>query len=171
MAGNGKRKDPKKAAAGKIAHESRMAMPLSRLAEKRAEAGWSKAKTADAAGMDPTTYSRIERCLVNPYPVQAEAIAKAFDVSVDDLTEGHILRTAERRNAPLELLPPMDPLVELGARVKKLEDDLDAACKSLGALKAEHEKLAKLIGDPKLTVRGMNETLALFVIDGGKEES
>lgn len=148
-------KDPKKSMAAKLAHEERMSMPLARLAGLRTEAGWSKAKAADYAGMDPTTYSRIERCVVNPFPAQAEAIAKAFGVSVDDLTqpaplpEADVAQCAQAAElAPVELPEKADPLVEIGERLKALEnvvsmfgEELGHGMESLGALKAHVAKL------------------------------
>lgn len=164
-------KDPKKSMAAKLAHEERMAIPLARLAGLRTDAGWSKAKAADAAGMDPTTYSRIERCVVNPFPAQAEAIAKAFGVSVDDLTqpvplpEADVAQCAQAAElAPVELPEKADPLVELGERVKALENvvrmlsaEFDGFAESMGLLKARVEqtggKVAAVedIGTPGIT--------------------
>lgn len=144
----GAAKDPKKSMAAKLAHETRMALPLSRLAGMREENGWSKAKSADAAGMDVTTYSRIERCVVNPFPDQAEKIALAFGVAVDDLTQpatGGVVEgpTLVGRVEPLALPEKVDPLVEIGERVKALENVVDMLAEgvgqlmeSLGALKA-----------------------------------
>ena len=143
----GKKHSEKRRKAGKMAHEKRMAMPLTRLQGLREERRWSKAKAADAAGMDPTTYSRIERMVVNPFPTQAEAIAEAFGTTVYDLTDATILHVQDEQ-APidpdgglLDLPEGMDPMVELGQRVKKLEDDLAATMASLGALKANHKLL------------------------------
>ena len=143
----GKKHSEKRSRAGRMAHEKRMAMPMTRLQGMREERGWSKAKAADAAGMDPTTYSRIERMAVNPFPAQAEAIAKAFGTSVYDLTEANILRSRDEQapvkpdDASFDLPEGMDPMVELGQRVKALEDDLAATMASLGALKANHKML------------------------------
>lgn len=143
----GKKHSEKRRKAGKMAHEKRMAMPLTRLQGLREERAWSKAKAADAAGMDPTTYSRIERMVVNPFPAQAEAIAEAFGTTVYDLTDATILHAKDEQApidpdvGPITLPENMDPLVELGQRVKALEDDLAATMASLGALKANHKLL------------------------------
>ena len=143
----GKKHSEKRRKAGKMAHEKRMAMPLTRLQGLREERRWSKAKAADAAGMDPTTYSRIERMVVSPFPTQAEAIAEAFGTTVYDLTDATILH-AQDEQAPidpdgglLDLPESVDPMVELEQRVKALEDDLAATMASLGALKARHNAL------------------------------
>ena len=135
-----KKKDEKKQMAARLAHEERMALPLAKLAGVREARGWSKAKSADAAGMDPTTYSRIERCVVNPFPAQAEAIANAFGVSVDDLAAPAPEAVAAEETEPT-LPESVDPIVELGLRVKTLEDDLTATMASLGTLKARHKLL------------------------------
>ncbi|MBQ9043820.1 MAG: helix-turn-helix transcriptional regulator [Eggerthellaceae bacterium] len=131
-----KKKDEKKQMAARLAHEERMALPLAKLAGMREARGWSKAKSADAAGMDPTTYSRIERCVVNPFPAQAEAIADAFGVSVDDLAAPAPEAVAAEETA-LALPESVDPIVELGQRVKALEDEMAAVMESLGAQKAK----------------------------------
>ena len=154
-------KKEKRSRAGKMAHEARMSMPLSRLAAERERRGWSKAKAADASAMDPTTYSRIERCVVNPFPAQAEAIAKAFAVPVDDLTAPATGGTMEGRPAPVGQVEPLalpekvDPLVELGLRMSALEekvavigDELGAAMASLVAQKARVDEIDGRDGKP-----------------------
>lgn len=168
----GGKPDEKKRAAGRYAHEARMALPLSRLAGVREGRGWSKAKSADAAGMDVTTYSRIERCVVNPFEDQAQRIAEAFGVAVDDLTAPATGGTVEGPTLVGQVEPPalpekVDPLVELGQRVRKLEDDLAATMASLGALKASHKVLVgrvEQLGDKAAAVEdigtpGMTGTL------------
>lgn len=122
----------KRSAAGRLAHEERMAMPLSALAAARASRGWSQAKTADAAGMDVTTYARIERMKVNPFPAQAEAIGRALGLSVDELTD----KSVASADAALPSIPALDPIAELSRRVGLLEDGLRELSGELGDVMA-----------------------------------
>ena len=171
-------KDPKKSMAAKLAHEERMAMPLVRLAGMRAENGWSKAKAADYAGMDPTTYSRIERCVVNPFPAQAEAIAMAFGVAVDDLTMPATGGTVEGPTLvgqvePLALPEKVDPLVELGERVKALEsvtemlaEEMGQVMESLGAQKAKVDAMEGKDSEPVVLDRnGLPMRAGMWYVD------
>lgn len=173
----GKKHSEKRSKAGKMAHETRMAMPLTGLQERREERGWSKAKAADAAGMDPTTYSRIERMAVNPFPAQAEAIARAFETSVYDLTEATTLHAKDATETAtytaFELPEAVDPLVELGLRMSALEEkvaeigeELGATMASLGAQKARVDEIDGRDGKPMVLDRnGVRILPGCWVVD------
>ena len=176
----GGKPDEKKRAAGRYAHEARMALPLSRLAGVREGRGWSKAKSADAAGMDVTTYSRIERCVVNPFEDQAQRIAEAFGVPVEDLTarpaaggtmEGR--PTLVGQVEPLALPEKVDPLVELGERVKALEnvtemlaEEMGQVMESLGAQKAKVDAMEDKDSEPVVLDRnGLPMRAGMWYVD------
>lgn len=141
----------KRSAAGKMAHESRMTIPLVRLAAMREGRGWSKAKAADASGMDPTTYSRIERCVVCPFPDQADAIAGAFGTTVDDLTEGFPGKSQDAAARDAGADGTIEPAAGDGAgmsladRVLKLEERLWLLGRAVDMLRDAQEPLGRAV--------------------------
>ena len=55
------------------------------LRELREARGWSKAELARRAELNPTTVGWIESGRFRPYPVQLEKLARALDLTVEDL--------------------------------------------------------------------------------------
>lgn len=56
-----------------------------KIATERGEKGWSQRELADEAGVSNTTINRIERGKINPSSDVIKKVARALDMSLDDL--------------------------------------------------------------------------------------
>jgi transcriptional regulator with XRE-family HTH domain len=113
---------------------------MDRIRQLRTERGFSQAKLAVMAGMDPATLNRLEQSKGNPNLRTLERVAEALGVSVAELLEDG----APKAQAPLFLeLPDQVPAEERRLRYLRALDLFAAQRAKYWAVRAERNEFSE----------------------------